>query len=135
MRKRGDDGPVVQPEGSKTEQDSRGGLAQFLQTRRKAMNVSYRVIAARAGVAPATVFKIEAGNLTRMPSNKTLQGLSTALGVPLEVLAEAAAADIGQKEYNLTEGKRQAVYVATEPLSDEALDAVLTMINHMKAPD
>jgi len=108
-------------------------LAALVSARRDALGLSYRDVAQLADVSIATVHKIATGKLTRVPSPETIAGLSRALQVPSESLVNAAAADIGLREFVLEEGTRRAIYYATEDLTDEQRDVILAVINLARA--
>lgn len=119
-----------------TDNQPRGltSLAELVSARRAALgNKPYRTIAAEAGIAVATVHKIAQGKLTRVPSPRTIAGLSLALGIPEQTLIEAAAADIGLREFHVTEGTRRAIYLATEDLTPDEHRMVLDMVNTIRA--
>ena len=63
-------------------------LGAFIRTQRKAAEMSLRELASAAGVSNPYISQIERG--LHEPSMRVMQGLSSALGLPLDTLLERA---------------------------------------------
>ncbi len=64
-------------------------LGEFIQNRRKALELSRNMLAARAGISHTEVHRIETGE-RQQPSLKVLSALAVALEVPQEELMKFA---------------------------------------------
>jgi transcriptional regulator with XRE-family HTH domain len=107
-------------------------LGQLVASRRAALDLGYHAVAKLAGVSANTVYKIENARLTRAPQRRTLELLSVALQVPLESLLNAAAADMGQVVYDLSDEKRKAIYISMRELTDEEIETVQAVVNALR---
>ena len=71
-------------------------LGQIIRTRREKRGLTLRATGAAAGVSFVTIRDIERGHVSR-PTQETLEGISTALGIPLSKLAQAAYAEFSKE--------------------------------------
>jgi transcriptional regulator with XRE-family HTH domain len=115
----------------RSDEQVRDGLAELIRVRREHLGLTFRQLAARSHIPTSTLHRYESGNLALVPKRKNLEALSEVLGVPLEVLVKAAGVDLGLNEYDATYGRREALFIASEPLSDDDLEFVLSFINRL----
>lgn len=107
-------------------------LGELVRTRAEMRHMSLRNVAREANVSIATVSKIVNGQLTHMPGPRVLDGLAQALAVNVLVLRDAAAADLGVREFVVSEGTKRAIYLALDDLSDDEQQAVWQIVETIR---
>ena len=71
-------------------------LGQIVRARRQKRGLSLRAAGEAAGVSFVTIRDIERGHVGR-PTQETLEGISTALDIPMSKLAQAVYAEAPQE--------------------------------------
>lgn len=116
------------------EQQSRTttALGEVVRAQHEATGKSYRTIASEAGISINTVHKILHGKLTHIPGARVLDGLARALGVDVTVLRDAAAHDVGLREFVVEDSTRRAVYLAMGDLDPADQQTILRMAETLR---
>jgi len=101
-------------------------LGAFIRTQRKAAEMSLRELASAAGVSNPYISQIERG--LHEPSMRVMQGLSSALGVPLDTMLERAGfIDIDEADAERTTKTVESAISADSSLTPDQQESLLAI--------
>lgn len=109
-------------------------LATLIQTTANERGWSMREVARRSGLPPATVHKVANPAASTIPHVDTIEAIADGLGIPAELLLDAAASDRGLKptqRLNPDDPDTAIVIAGMAELSEERRSEVAALVRAM----
>lgn len=109
-----------------------GALAELVEARRVELSMSYRELARATGMSPTAIHKISTGAIVTTSRPATLNALAQALELPIELLNQAVATDLGVRSRDGHDDKLNGLAVAAGDLREYDLDLVIALVEALR---